>query len=900
MSSPTRLREDAAVEADLVAGGYRDRVVTELAQNAADAATRAGVPGRMAVWARGNDLHVANIGAPLTASGVQALSALRASDKDGASDKDEASAGSVGRYGVGFTAVRALSEHLEILSTTGSITFEGTRTRSELDRLGVAEPAQGAPVLRLPWPAAGRPAAGWDTEIVLRDVDDPASIVSTATSEAVDLLLELDGLESISLSHDGAEDELVRSTAPGPGAWTEVRIGSARWWRGDTSAARWYLPMLPNHQARPVTRDVLRAPTRSDETLTLPLLLVADVALQPDRRRVLPGTNLSGVADGLGALTADLPPALRTSVVPAPGLPASEVDQVVRAAVLRELESTAWVPTAAGRAVRPSECAVVESISTEFAELLVDVVPGLVAPESSHRAAVSALTAVGARRLDLSSITLMLSGISRPPSWWRQVYTELDAMIHDSADIEECAALPVPLTDGRTVTGPRTVLLVDGENPGSVGWARVVHPGAAHPLLGRMGAQVARPTDLLADPALAALLDDPDGVSDDLVHDVLSLAATVGGVAAESAGAGATGSLPLQSDTGELRAADELVLPGSPLLEVLAADHPFGVVAASVVAKYGVDALRVVGVGWTLGTVTDTEPTGPDHDLDDEDQWWTSGSMDPPEVRAVRDLDLVDEERWAQALTLILDHPDTAATLRDRSGYTAWWLRRHAVLGGTPLGLLRLAADTTLEGLLDIVDHPRAAEFSTALSGDGIDDAETVSDILAAASERARVVSPAVSIRMHRMLADAVDSGRVDVRDVDPPEAVRTLAGTVADPDAVVVLDHPRWIALIPAELAVLGSMEGADTLSDLLDVPTASSALDARVVSTGERAVVDDRPELAAARAAAPWAFPDVVILHERLTVRCGGVVSLTRAVPFWVTDGGEVHLSMVLTGGV
>ncbi|MDQ1294137.1 MAG: hypothetical protein QG608_2020, partial [Actinomycetota bacterium] len=39
--SPIRFREDANTEEDLALGGYRDRVVVELAQNAADAAIRA-------------------------------------------------------------------------------------------------------------------------------------------------------------------------------------------------------------------------------------------------------------------------------------------------------------------------------------------------------------------------------------------------------------------------------------------------------------------------------------------------------------------------------------------------------------------------------------------------------------------------------------------------------------------------------------------------------------------------------------------------------------------------------------------------------------------------------------------------------------------------------------------
>ena len=39
-ASPARFREDANAEEDYALGGYRDRVVVELAQNAADAAAR--------------------------------------------------------------------------------------------------------------------------------------------------------------------------------------------------------------------------------------------------------------------------------------------------------------------------------------------------------------------------------------------------------------------------------------------------------------------------------------------------------------------------------------------------------------------------------------------------------------------------------------------------------------------------------------------------------------------------------------------------------------------------------------------------------------------------------------------------------------------------------------------
>ena len=107
-ASPARFREDANAEEDYALGGYRDRVVVELAQNAADAAARAGVPGRLRLTLRDGTLAASNTGAPLDAAGVEALSTLRASSKR--DDARDADAGTVGRFGVGFAAVVAVSD----------------------------------------------------------------------------------------------------------------------------------------------------------------------------------------------------------------------------------------------------------------------------------------------------------------------------------------------------------------------------------------------------------------------------------------------------------------------------------------------------------------------------------------------------------------------------------------------------------------------------------------------------------------------------------------------------------------------------------------------------------------------------------------------------------------------
>src|SRR6476661_11199223 len=80
-ASAARFREDANAEEDLVRGGYRDRLLVELAQNAADAAARAGVAGRLRLELTGDVLRAANTGAPLDVAGVQGLASLRASGK---------------------------------------------------------------------------------------------------------------------------------------------------------------------------------------------------------------------------------------------------------------------------------------------------------------------------------------------------------------------------------------------------------------------------------------------------------------------------------------------------------------------------------------------------------------------------------------------------------------------------------------------------------------------------------------------------------------------------------------------------------------------------------------------------------------------------------------------------
>lgn len=874
-SSPTRLREDAATEADLVRAGYRDRVLTELAQNAADAAAEAEVPGRLSVWLSSTGLHVANTGVPLTTAGVQSLSALRASAKP---ESDATDTLNVGRFGVGFTAVLSVSEEIEVRSRSGSVRFSAAETRAELERSGIEATVDPA-VLRLAWPVADGPASGWDTEVVLRlrQSVDVAALLTSMRADAIDLLLELPALESISI--DGTE--FARTATPLTGDIVELAIGARRWWQYRTARARWLLPCAESGPTR-AGPDVLRAPTRSDEELSVPALIVADIPMQPDRRRVLPGHSATGLVSGYADFARALPAARRLVLVPAVAFPRSEFDARLREAMVDELRGSPWLPVRDGECV-PTRAMVLPGLTDELAALLADVVPNLVIPELSNSVACDVLGRLDVTRIGLVRLVEMLSGIERSAQWWGELYTALEPLVADPLAVEELGALPVPLSDGRLVTGPRTVVLTDLVDRIAVSWARVVHPDAVAPLLERLGARRATAIDLLCDPALRDEIADGD---DDLADAVLRLAA---GISDRDALPEWLGELELPDRDGEPRRADELLLPGSPLAELLVEDAPFGTVGDVLVAEYGADALRAVGVGWGFSVAVEADPTGPDHDLDDEERWWDQLDDDPPVLTAVRDLDLVDDTRWAAALTTLATDSATAGLLADRDGYTAWWLRAHAQIDGVRLGMLRSRDDPTFDGLLEVFEHSSAGALHALTADPDNLDIAVVQALVDALADARRAPTPAVIVETHRLLAAA----NVDSEDVALPPAVRAISGAVVDSGQALVLDLPWYAQVLDPDRLVVGDIADAVGLARLLDLPLASEAVQARVVGTGRRTSWEREPfaVLIGAVVDLPSAGGELVV-HDTLEVCLTGAVEATVQVPWWV-DGKTTHLA-------
>lgn len=136
---PMRVESDANIETTIFEGGYGRKQIFELVQNSADALL--GDAGRIQVVLTEDILYVANQGAPLSPDGVRSLLGSHQSGK-----RDD----QIGRYGLGFKSVVALSDRPQLFSRSGSLGFDREVAR---DRIRAVVPdAPRFPVLRIAVP----------------------------------------------------------------------------------------------------------------------------------------------------------------------------------------------------------------------------------------------------------------------------------------------------------------------------------------------------------------------------------------------------------------------------------------------------------------------------------------------------------------------------------------------------------------------------------------------------------------------------------------------------------------------------------------------------------------------------------------------------------------------------
>jgi hypothetical protein len=720
-ASPARFREDANAEEDFALGGYRDRLIVELAQNAADAALRAGVPGVLRLTLRGDVLTAANTGAPLDATGVEGLSTLRVSGK-----RDEA--GAAGRFGVGFAAVVSVCDVPEIGSReTGAVRWSREETAAAVAAVpGLAGEltARGGhvPLLRLPFESEPLDVPeGFDTlvRLPLRDPSSVAAVRKMLAETSPALPLGLPALTAIEIDLDGAERRVVADgwhVVSESGEFAPEQVAKLFADRPTEERARpywslrWAVPLAESGEPAALPASVppvVHAPTPSDEPLDLPVLLIASFPMATDRRHVAKGPLtdflVERVADAYVRLLQELPRTPKLlDLVPAL-MGKGELDARIRQAVLRRLPDTPLLPALSapaptvqtpsfadaevyepdaewrvehparepqedGWVVTGREAAVVAGSAGLLAEIA-GFVPGLLAAGWPLRH--PAMGALGVRRVELADVVDLLSGEAvegREPSWWRSLYDVLPA-----DDPESLGALPVPLVDGRLVRGPRGTLIL--ESGGGLDLTplglRIVHPEAAHPALLRLGAAEATPRTILEDPltkaAVAQSLDSTD--PEPIARAVLSL---VEAAALAPGEAPWLAELALRGADGELYPAGELMLAGGALAGLLEPDTHLGVAAPELEETYGSRVLEAAGVLDGFAVVHDSDvlldQDDCDHDLDGEDDWLDHvldllPELDVPpvvpEFAAVRDLEVVAD--WPAALALLTRPPLRAA-----------------------------------------------------------------------------------------------------------------------------------------------------------------------------------------------------------------------------------------------
>ncbi|MFC5905685.1 molecular chaperone Hsp90, partial [Streptacidiphilus monticola] len=840
-----------------------------------------------------------------------------------------------GRFGVGFSAVLAVTDEPAVLSRSGGVRWSLGEARALVESV----PELGdelrrrdghLPLLRLPFAAEGEPPAGFETVVVLPLRDAAAQDLTRRLLDEVDdaLLLTLPGLHELEIEHeDGSVRRLTRSTAEEtPDGPQQVlvtdREQAFRWQivsRSGTLAPElladrtteerhrpywsvtWAVPVDERGEPqRPRTAPVVHAPTPSDEQLDLPALLIASFPLDSTRRHIAPGPLsdflVTQAADAYAELVRSRGASLSSlRLVPAPLGPGGELDGRLRRAVLDRLPEVPFLPGVEDPelALRPRDSVLLEGADASIVRALGEVLPGLLPAGLERRQEPRTL---GVRRVPLAETVDLLANLDREPQWWRNLYGALAG-----ADPEALGALPVPLVDGRTVTGPRRVLVPSGDGDVSAEdlallGLRLAHPDAAHPLLEKLGAGLATPAAVLDTPevraAVAASADlEDEQEAEDLAEAVLRL------VRAAGIGPGeypwlARLALPEDED-GEPTPAGELVLPGSPLAAVVREEDAV-FLDEDWVERWGADVLRAVGVahGFTLlraeEAVLDTDdlerfdPTAPvDHALGGEPTAlldeapdgladWAEEVTEPhlsddfpvplvaAELVAVRDLDLVADDAWPQALALLAAPPlrDAVVTpvrLRLPDGgtaevlpYAAWWLRDHPVLDGRrPAGLRASGADPLLRGLYDEARTTLDETFLHALGvrttlaallaePDGAD------DVLYRLTDPERPVSHRQLHGIYTALAD-VELERIalpeDVRALPPldPATHRRPAHTeIVDVADAVIADAPDLVQLLDAFPLITVAPEKAAALAERLHVSLASEIAGGRVLSEG------------------------------------------------------------------
>lgn len=719
-TDPSRLRQDANLEDDH-ARYHADRLVVELAQNAADAAAHQR-PGRLLLrLTKDGRLLAANTGRALDDAGLRALTSLRASAKTTG----------VGRFGVGFAAVRSVADDIDIISRHGQhvvgARFSLRRTRAALEQAATADPALAEeltalhgqlPVLRLPFDlpesAATELPEDYDTTVILQLRAEAHAAVAEAL-QAVDdpLLLALPALSEV---HIELPEQPVRRIARITDRWLRVtRSGTL-----DASLLQdrpveerhhtgwhvtWAIPrdlVDSPAEALPPAEGVVYAPTPTRDELAWPAVLIATFPLDAARQHVAPGELTDELIAHAARLYAELLSIIAheegggaaTLALLPQGIAASELDARLRQTTREVLSGTPLLATATGQRLPPRHARAIDGPLGSDPQVLRSLAPlsgeFVVIPQQVRAVA----RELGVEFLRSEDVIESIPLTACQPAPLVELY---DALAPYAGEYREVfALLPVLLADGRVRRGPRGTIAATTE-----GWYHqldslpIIDPQANHPLLRQLGAEEADPVGLLEHEHVVAALRQPGGVTAAL-HLAAEAAATT-----EAPLPAWLGELELPDTTGVQHPARSLVLPDSFAARVMPQAR---LVDEDLVARWGERTLRAVGVRAGLRhTIIDDVVADPAMAEVDPATREIAGWADylaelalqlglgtyVGEVPVIPDLADIAEDQWPQVLREIAGDPQLRAALttsvaQHGPSYTAWWLREEF---GAPLAL---------------------------------------------------------------------------------------------------------------------------------------------------------------------------------------------------------------------
>ena len=208
--NPDLLEEHVNQEDSFRSGGYGQRQISELLQNAVDALTGSRSSGTIEFRLAGGNLYCANEGLPFDEKGIRSVCAAFLSSKR---DEDI-----IGRFGLGFKAVLGVSDNPQIFSRTASFEFNAPST-AELFA-GIPTPDGRFPLMRVPslLDAANEAASDphlaelmtWASTIVkLPLMRDGARLREELNEFKTETLLFMKSVSQLNVTLQGAGDALT-------------------------------------------------------------------------------------------------------------------------------------------------------------------------------------------------------------------------------------------------------------------------------------------------------------------------------------------------------------------------------------------------------------------------------------------------------------------------------------------------------------------------------------------------------------------------------------------------------------------------------------------------------------------------------------------------------------------